>query len=144
MNTHIQCHRKTLWHVIQLFIILTIALFIALWVFPSYAQSNQFIAPAILPNQPATPSQTSPATIKVADDVRQLVLDLFSLLSGVSWSGAALAAYLAIKGVRNRTTLGTGKLAPILNLLNLEARADFSQPQKTSTPDQPAQTTKPQ
>ena len=77
-------------------------------------------------NAPAAPvaSQPSPAALKVADDVRQLVVDLFTLGAGVSWSGLVLSVYLAAKGIRNRTPLGAGKLSGILNLLNLEAKPD--------------------
>jgi hypothetical protein len=102
----------------------------------SPGQSN---TPSSTLTQPQA-SQASPEALKVADDVRQLVVDLFILGSGVSWSGTALAAYLAIKGIRNRTSLGTGKFAPILNMLNLEAKNDFSQAAKLA----PAADNKPQ
>lgn len=72
---------------------------------------------------PSSPSVTSPSpqVVKVADDVRSLVLDLAGLLGNISWPGFLLSAYLAVKGLRNKTSLGRGPLAPLFNLLNLEA-----------------------
>lgn len=88
-------------------------------------------------NAPAAPAQTPPlnvASLKVADDVKQLMVDVFAWGGNVSWAGIALSAYLTLKGVRNRTSLGQNpKIAPLLNLLNIEAKNDFSQPQKPST-----------
>ncbi len=133
MKTHhhiMPCQRASLWFAVKLLLLVAAFLLLA-FLFPAFGQTN---APATTAALPAAPS---PAALKVADDVRQLVVDLFVLGSGVSWSGAALAAYLAIKGVRNRTALGTGKFAPILNLLNLEAKSDFSQPQKPAVSDPP-------
>ena len=93
----------------------------------AFSSPGQSLNTLSQPLTPPQPSQPSPQALKIADDVRQLVVDLFVLGSRVSWSGAALAAYLAIKGVRNRTSLGTGRFAPLLNALNLEAKNDFSQ-----------------
>ncbi len=71
---------------------------------------------------PPSVTEPSPAAMKVADDLRQLVLDVFTLAGGVSWSGVIISAYLGIKALRNKTSLGQGNLAPLLNLLNLEAK----------------------
>ena len=100
---------------IFLFIIIIAALCLIGWA--AFGQTNG------VPTAPAAPSP-SPAALKVADDVRQLVVDLFTLGAGVSWSGLVLSVYLAAKGIRNRTPLGAGKLSGILNLLNLEAKPD--------------------
>lgn len=79
----------------------------------------------------------SPRVVKIADDVRQLVIDLGG---GISWSVAIqglFVAYLTAKGLRNKTALGTagGWISTALNLINLErnslpaARPGTSQPQ---------------
>lgn len=73
-------------------------------------------------NVTVLPVAPSPNAVKVAADVQQLVLDLFTMASGVSWSGLALTIYLAVKGVRNRAGIDpAGKLWTILSAINLEA-----------------------
>jgi len=84
----------------------------------SHAQTNSTTGPAVPPPAAAP----NPQVVKLADDVRQVVLDVAGLMGGVSWSGVIITAYLGIKGIRNRTSLGSGKLSGILNLLNLEAK----------------------
>jgi hypothetical protein len=85
----------------------------------------------------AAPVLPSPRVVKIADDVRQLVIDLGG---GISWSVAIqglFVAYLTAKGLRNKTALGTagGWISTALNLINLErnslpaARPGTSQPQ---------------
>jgi|GEM_PF-3956176 len=77
------------------------------------------------PAAPAAPAAApSPAAVAIAADVSKLVLDLFTLCAGTSWTGAVLTLYLAAKGIRTRTPLGQGRLAGLLNLLNLEAKPD--------------------
>ena len=106
---------------------LTVIAFLAL-TFCAEAQTNALAASQNIPN---------PAAVKVASDVQQLVLDLFTLVGGVSWSGVIISVYLAAKGLRNRTALGqAGKLGQVLSLLNLEAPK--SNPQVTF-PEQPKQ-----
>ncbi|MGA3265494.1 MAG: hypothetical protein ABSE16_01575 [Verrucomicrobiota bacterium] len=85
----------------------------------------------------SAPQEPSPRVVKIADDVRQLVIDLGG---GISWSvviQGLFVAYLTAKGLRNKTALGTagGWLSTALNLINLErnsppaARPGTSQPQ---------------
>lgn len=112
----------------------------------AYASKGQTNPPAAV-TVPAI-AQPSPAALKVADDVRQLILDLFLLGGNVSWAAVAFSAYCGIKGLRNRTPLGQHPaIGPWLDLLNLEAK-QITAPVSTApipvaaspqpTPDAPA------
>ena len=87
----------------------------------SHAQTN---APAPAP-APATTSPTPAQSVwaaKVADDARTLVFDFFSGITPSGVLSGIFALYLTAKGLRNKTSLGTGSgwIAVALNLINLE------------------------
>lgn len=66
----------------------------------------------------------------IADDARKLVYDIASTFSWSEFLTAVVGVYLTAKGLRNRTSLGTSKLAPLLNAINLEVKG--SQPEEVS------------
>lgn len=98
-------------------------------------------------NQTVTPEggQPSPAALKIADDVRDIVIQIFSMCSGMTAGSAGLGLYLFLKFLRTRTQLGANpKIAPWLNVLNIEAKGDNAQPITPPDPQPAASAAQPE